>query len=561
MPRQKSEKEYSNGSLSEQLWQNLTDSVALEFGHSTEKAPPITEWVEAIQLGARRFSFESHEYERGMIEEQARKQVFIKGSQLGATEVCVLKTLYGLIYGIYIQGAIYLFPTFLDAQDFAKARFNTVLSDNEEIQSHVQSTDSTSVKRVRKAMLFIRGAGSTGKIEGIKKTSSRLRSVPADRIVFDEVDEMEPEMVDLALERIAHSELQEQIFLSTPSIPEWGIHKLYLESDQRIWMIRCSKCGTETCLEIEFPSCLEELSDGRTLRVCKKCRQEIFPKDGRWVAQYPDRSKDCAGFWISQLNSSYVDPGAILKAFNDPPAGRLQEIYNSKLAQPFVPSEDRLTQGDVYQCCGQDHMASRDKGPTCMGIDIGKLLHITVGYKPKDKVLQVCYLARVSSFNDAHDIARRFNVKAAVLDALPESRKCREFQQAESYRVYLCYYDSNQFGNRWDEGDFIIHSNRTELLDTSHELIHKPGALILPRRNSELEQFALEMSNAVKILDESPDGSRSYKYRATGPDHYRHALGYCWLASQKIPVSPDSPYQKPVQKYAISDYDEFGLYD
>jgi hypothetical protein len=370
---------------------------------------------------------------------------------------------------------------------------------------------------------------------------------------------MEPEMVDLALERISHSELQEQVFLSTPSIPDWGIQKLYLESDQRVWAIKCQKCNAETVLEIEFPNCLEELSNGRVIRVCKSCRQEIFPKDGQWVAQYPDRARDSVGFWISQLNSAYVNPGAILKAFNNPPSGRLQEVYNSKLAMPYVPAENRLTSNDVYQCCGQDAMLTWDRGPCAMGVDVGAHLHLIVAYKPKDKVLQPCYLARVSSFNDVHDIAKRFNVRCAVIDALPETRKAREFQQAELYAVYLCYYDANQLGNRWDEGNFLVHSNRTELLDTTHDLVHKPGELIIPRRNSEIEQFALEMANAVKILDESPDGSRSYKYRATGPDHYRHALGYCWLASQKIPVSPDSSYEKPVQKYAISEYDEFAL--
>ena len=48
-------------------------------------------------------------------------------------------------------------------------------------------------------MLYLRGARATGKIEGIKKTSSSLKGIPVDRIVFDEVDEMDPAMVDLAL--------------------------------------------------------------------------------------------------------------------------------------------------------------------------------------------------------------------------------------------------------------------------------------------------------------------------------------------------------------------------
>ncbi len=102
-----------------------------------------------------------------------------------------------------------------------------------------------------------------------------------DRVVFDEVDEMEPAMVELALERLGHSMVKEEAYLSTPSIPDFGIDRLYAESDQRIWMIKCEHCGEETCLEIEFPTCLLEFSDGRVIRACKKCKQEIFfPAEG-----------------------------------------------------------------------------------------------------------------------------------------------------------------------------------------------------------------------------------------------------------------------------------------
>jgi hypothetical protein len=59
-------------------------------------------------------------------------------------------------------------------------------------------------------MLYLRGARATGKIEGIKKTSSQLKTVPVDRIIFDEVDEMDPAMIDLALERLSHSKIKEE---------------------------------------------------------------------------------------------------------------------------------------------------------------------------------------------------------------------------------------------------------------------------------------------------------------------------------------------------------------
>jgi hypothetical protein len=173
-----------------------------------------------------------------------------------------------------------------------------------------------------------------------------------------------------------------------------------------------------------------------------------------------------------------------------------------------------------------------------MGVDVGSLLNVVVGFKPKDKQLQICYLARVSSFNDAHDIAQRFNVKYAVIDMEPELRKAREFAQAEPYPVSLCdYQDSIVTGPVWDEEKGLVKVNRTEICDTTHDLVSSSGLLILPRRSEEVEVFAKQCANIAKVLQEDPEtGSREYRYQKLGDDHHRHALNYFYLASRRIGV-------------------------
>jgi hypothetical protein len=510
----------------------------LEFNQSPDKPIFISQWVQGLDLGGRKFTFEGHEYQVDMLKENATRQCFKKGAQVGATEVNVLKTLHGLLFGRYVQGVLYLFPTVNDVTDFSKGRFGPLVSDNEEVASQVSHTDAVGVKRIKKSMLYLRGARSTGKIEGIKRTSSALKGVPVDRLVCDEVDEMEEAMITLAIERLGHSLVKEEAYLSTPSIPDFGISKLYDESDQRVWEIKCSHCNTGTVLELEFPNCLLELSDGRVIRACKKCKKEIFPRDGQWVAQYPGRSKDLVGWWISQLNSVFVDPGKILKAFNDASKKNLQEFYNSKLGMAYISADNRLTVQDVYDRCGQEPMLSNFRGPAAMGVDVGLMLNVVVGFRAKEKLLQVCYMARVSSFNDVSDIAQRFNVKCAVIDMEPELRKAREFQSSQRYPVFLCdYQDSIKAGPQWDENKLIVKTNRTETCDATHDLISSHDLLILPRRSEEVEIFAKQSTNIAKVLQEDPEtGSREYRYRKLGEDHYRHALNYLWLAAQRIGI-------------------------
>jgi hypothetical protein len=46
-----------------------------------------------------------------------------------------------------------------------------------------------------------------------------LKSIPVDFIVFDELDEAPQNAVDMALERMAHSEFRNVLQLSNPTLP------------------------------------------------------------------------------------------------------------------------------------------------------------------------------------------------------------------------------------------------------------------------------------------------------------------------------------------------------
>ena len=395
------------------------NTVKNQFAHEMQ-SEPIVPWCESLLLDGQPFSLNDHEYQKAMLLEDAPKQVFLKGAQIGATSIIMLKTLHGLISGRYPQGALYLFPSRVDVQDFSRGRLNPLLNDNEHLSRCVQDTDAQAIKRIGRSMFYLRGARATGRIGGMKRSSSQLKSIPVDRLVFDESDEMELSMIDLARERIAHSSVKEEVFLSTPTIPDYGVDRLYQESDQRVWMIKCPKCGKDTCLELEFPDCLEELSDGKVIRLCQRCKDaEIHPKDGRWVALYPDR-KDLVGWRISQLNSVFVDPAKILKAYYDPPNGNLSEVMNSKLAQAHIAAENRLTVPEVLALCGTDRMAESDPGPCFLGADVGSLIHCVIGKRHPDKAGQIIHVASFPDWNHLNDLMKRFNVSKAVIDALNE---------------------------------------------------------------------------------------------------------------------------------------------
>ena len=501
-----------------------------------------------LQLSAGPWSLKNHEYQIGWLEEDHPEQCFIKGAQIGASEINVLKTLHGHVFGYYNQGSLYLFPTRDDVKDFSKARFDPLIEQNPFIGAYVRNTDSQNIKKVGKGFLYLRGARSTKTVGGTKKSSSQLKSISADRVIFDEFDEMEESMIELATYRVAHSIRKELIYLGTPTIPDYGIDRKYQNSDQRVWMLECPSCGKESSLDLEFPASIRRRLDGSAYRACIYCHAELHPSKGRWIAQVPSKSKDLVGWWISQLNSVYVDPTNILNRYEDPPYGDLSEVMNSTLGRAYIPAENRLTHQEVYSRCGAEPMANNHGGPCCMGVDVGSVLHVVIAQRKTRNTLKVVKVARVDSFNDLHDLARDFHVKSAVIDLFPEKRKVVEFQKSENFSVFGCNYVETRTGQiSWDEKDHIIKGNRTEICDMTHELVSSPQGLELPRRNTEIDQFAREVCNIAKVLDEDSDtGSRVFRYKKLGPDHYRHALNYALLASERVGIVSD---QKLISRF------------
>ena len=482
-----------------------------------------------IKLQAGVFKLRGHMWQVEPMTHSGRRRCFKKGAQLGVSELEILRTLHGMIKGMYRTGALYLFPTSDDVSDFSKARFNPLIADNpEHIGTFVQSTDSTNIKRIGTGMLYLRGARLTQKVEGLKKDSSKLRSIPVDKVVFDERDLMEHEAVSMALERMSHSEVKEEVTFSTPTVPGHGIDELYSESDQRVWMVRCKKCNKETCLELSFPDCIQ---DGK--KCCMGCGAELDCDDGTWVAQYPGR--DLVGWWISQLNSPYVDPSEIVNLYHNPPKGNLQEVMNSKLGLAYIDALDVLSKGDIYACCGLDPIREGDDGPCAMGVDVGKQLHVVIGKKISKKRKDILYVGRVAEFSDLHDLARKFHVHAAVIDMYPETRKVREFRDAEEYDVFGCQYrDELTKDEIVDTEAKILTVSRTEVCDLTHDAIKKLE-YELPRRSPEIELYAEGMASTYRMLEEKKGGGHVYRYSKSNIDHYRHATNYFELAIAMVP--------------------------
>ena len=326
------------------------------------------------------------------------------------------------------------------------------------------------------------------------------------------------------------------------------------KSDMGRWQIGCDchstistpfstlQIGKYTCLETEFPNCIKLDKDGKGYRACIHCGKPI-DKDGENALWIPDSpTKDTVGYWCSQLLNPNVDLAFKLKEYDRPEDYDTTEaeFQRTVMGKAFARAEDVLRETEVYQCCTQDQMQYSHDGPCAMGFDVGfPLIHVVIGHRIGNDRYRLIKMARVPDWNALHDLAKRFNVKATVGDAMPESHKIREWAKTEAgygNTVYPCYYTTHlkTFDN-WST-DNIVKVNRTEVFDESHQMVVNPGRMLIPRRCQEIDIFAHQMCMAAKFLETDKRGNAEYHYRKIGDkqDHYRNALNYFYLASKKV---------------------------
>jgi len=451
--------------------------------------------------------------------------VLSKAAQIGGTTWAILRAIHACLSGLNV---IYFFPTRTDVLEFSKSRVRPLLADNPFLNTLMSDTDTAGLKRIGDANLLFRGMQST----------VGMKSVPADMVVFDELDEASPDARSLALERLSHSEYKRIIELSNPSLPDYGIDESFQRSDQRHWTVKCGTCNAWVDLVREFPAKVGQdvriilpRGNGSFYRACPACAAELDVSAGEWVAEYPSRS--IHGYRISQLFSPTVDPGEILREYQ---TTRFPDrFYNLKIGIAWADIERRLDIASVLALCTDAPMAEGAAGGTrtLMGVDTGRDLHVVVLRSTAERHHHaLVHLGVCRDFGELDGLMARFGVQHCVIDGLPETHATREFAIRQGSRVSMNFFVSHQRGGPlFDRQRRMVQVNRTDALDASRAIVREKR-LALPRRSPLVQELAEHMAADAKILDEDPEtGEKRFKYVRTGPDHYSLALTYALLAT------------------------------
>ena len=453
-----------------------------------------------------------------------------KGAQVRVTTTKLLQQVHHCIYGKYRQNVLYMMPTVKQVEALAKISFDPLLGANPFLKKYM-TTDTAYVKTFSGRSIYFVGA-QPQKVGGSNtKDSANLRSIPCDSIQRDEIDLMDEDMVVLSKQRLRDSELKIEANYASPTYPNYGIDALYQRSTQNKWRIRCSSCGKTTCLVESFPDSIRKV-DGVWRRSCVHCGSEIFVQDGGWVPEYSDR--DEVGYWIDGLLSPRIDLKLDMERYFESEGTARAEFMRSVLGIATVESSYQLTDKDVYDRCGRDTMRMSCTTECVMGVDVGSPMYVVIGIRTGDDAYEMVYAGSADDFQQLHDLAKKFNVRMAVLDAMPDIHASREFQQKEPYTVYRCQYSEQMPGQpKFDGKEGMVRCNRNEWCDKVYD-VFASRRITIPSNCQTVKDYAVQMTSTAKTMIVNPEtGLQRPRWIKVGDDHYFHATLYFLLGASR----------------------------
>ena len=495
------------------------------------------------------FNLTSHPYLVDIYRETAQVMVLHKASQMGASEYAVSYALQAA--DERLATVLYIFPTDTHVSDFSSARIGPAIEASAYLDSIVveggaeggkRGADRVTLKRIRDRFIYLRG----GQVKP-NGQAPQLKSIDADIIVLDEVDEMDPRAPSIAEKRLGHSQIAEQRWISTPTYPGVGIHAQWLESDQREWHLRCEGCGERQPMTIgqvvdEWDE-LERPVAWHDYVACRKCGRALDRMGtGEWVAAFPGR--EIVGYHLTKLFSQTADLVKLVRGLITTDETKRREAFNQDLGETYTPRGGQITDQTLDACRREYACNPVPYESTVLGADVNKALNVVIRgpQHPETGERPLRYAGEVESFDTLGRLLKQYNVQRAVIDALPETRKCRELQ--EVFRpglVWLAYYVNQKTGTKgiepaqWDMEKGVVNLDRTRMLDTSFARFYE-SENTLPADAREIIDYYAQMKAPVRVVEKDTSGQMVARYVESAPDHYAHAENYCTAASMETPV-------------------------
>jgi len=382
----------------------------------------------------KRLSFRTHFFLFEIFADTSKKIAVMKGAQEGLSTWAIATELHDARYKAINQ--IHVLPSSGDATVFVQSKVNPMIQENPDLATKASKKDADSVEQKQFGRSFLFYKGTRGKTSGHMITS--------DRNWYDEYDRCEMEKVheyESRLEGIGS--LREERWLSTPTIPEYGIHAKFLEGDQKHWRFRCPECLAEQ--HMQWP---ESVDKARRCYVCLACNAPITKRairEGKWKAKFPGR--EISSYWIPQMIVPWISAGSLIDAeAKAEQNGTLDYFYNFKLGLPYLRADGTMPATLVLKNLVTGQLAERN---ACAGVDVQQdELYVQVGNA--DAVFAITKLRDEpgkTRWDRLGELIELYDIRYMVIDAGYKPNDVLAFAKRYPGIVYMNWYQEAPKGD------------------------------------------------------------------------------------------------------------------
>lgn len=531
--------------------QTLDEVLGQRAQEREQKMVDFLEW--ALKLPEPKtgtLDFNRYAFQRELYEAPDTKEVVVKkASQVGISAFLVR----WIMFWADVRGltGLYVFPKLKHMYEFADARVRPIILASDYLQSRIPGVHVQNKGLKQIGLGFVNFRGSESKDD--------LDSVDADVLALDEYDRLVAANIPDAERRIANSTKGLLRRVGNPTIPEYGISKLYDRSDRREWMVKCARCNEHQVLDF-----WENVDQVRGLVMCAKCAKPLDVTEGQWVAEFPDR--DVRGYHLSRLMVPETNLDAVIAASRATEVFRKQTFFNKDLGLEWAPEEGRLSPKAVAAAQREFTMTDSYAGDNLvtMGVDVAsaRALNVRVSEHLSENTKKALWIGTVGDESDGfgafESLARlmdRFGVKMCVIDNLPETRMSLAFASRFHGRVYLCYYAQRQKDVlAVDDEQMRVSVRRTEAIDATTEMVRQQRNMLpldLP------DDYVSQMGGEVRVQEEDEMGKVTVAYRKVGPSDYLHAEVYDLVATECFWVRQQVEDSQRQELRPLDDYLDF----
>lgn len=536
------------------------------------------DWIlRNIKLKGKPFSFHRHEYQRTILNDTHNKKVVKKCSQIGASELNIARALAftNLYQGTKLS---YVLPSAKFAQKFVKMRFDPIINASPNVKSRLEKgSDSSELKQFGDSFFMSQGASSA--------SSTNVLAIDLDALVVDELDGAEnPDVINQLISRLTHSEYKDEFYLSTPTVPGYGISEKYDRSKKHVMVQKCSRCGhwfqpdyyehvflpgfhtkrkhaSKTLKDINFLTAglIEDCNVQDAVILCpnKRCKKPLTqanladPSTREFICENPSSNAEFHGYHITPFSvPTIITPGDLIA--RSARYSRLQDFHNDALGLELSSKETGLDLEEIASFFKPQQAFPAGTLPpyTVMGLDMGGECACTIGY-PGNDTLHVVHAEKIPLHKvrtRVDELYRKYKCIGGVVDSMPYTDSVLMLQEKHvtmyasifSNQKGLALYDIRERNVDDDAKAMSMVRAISVARDRGFDLLVaslREGRIAfdpLPGERTEITEHMMDLKrihlSAKRGSTTDEDGKFVWR-KTRGIDHYFFSLLYLFLAS------------------------------